>query len=109
MGGNERSFPMIRNEDVQRDTAAWIFQVWASFAVSIGMMSVGIAYLPVDAWIRAFLAMGMLFSVGSALSLAKTLRDNHEARRLLNKLSDAKTEKIIREYELGDERRVPAT
>ncbi len=99
---------MIRNEDVQRDTAAWIFQVWASFAISVGMMSIGIAYLPVDVWIRAFLAMGLLFSVGSSLSLSKTLRDNHEAKRLLNRLSDAKTEKIIREYEMGDERR-PAT
>ena len=93
---------MIRNEDVQKDTAAWIFQVWASIALSLGMTGIGIGYLPVDAWIRAFLAMGMLFSVGSALSLAKTLRDNHEALRLLNRLSEAKTEKIVRDYEISD-------
>jgi hypothetical protein len=99
---------MIRNEDVQRDTAAWIFQVWASFALSVGMTGIGIAYLPVEPWVRAFLAMGVTFSVGSSLSLAKTLRDNHEAKRLLNRLSEAKTEKIIRDYELGDDRRVPA-
>jgi hypothetical protein len=98
---------MIRNEDVQKDTAAWIFQVWASFALSVGMTGIGIAYLAVDAWVRAFLAMGLIFSVGSSLSLAKTLRDNHEAKRLLNRLSEAKTEKIIRDYELGDERRTP--
>jgi hypothetical protein len=61
-----------------------------------------IAYLPVDAWIRAFFGMGLLFSIGSALTLAKTLRDNHEARRLLNRLSEAKTEKIIREFEVND-------
>ncbi len=98
---------MIRNEDVQRDTAAWIFQVWASFGLSLGTTAIGIGYLPVDPWIRAFVWMGLAFSVGSALSLAKTLRDNHEAKRLLNRLSDAKTEKIIREYELGDEKRAP--
>ena len=99
---------MIRDEDVQRDTAAWIFQVWASFGLSVATTAIGIGYLPVDPWIRAFLWMGLAFSVGSSLSLAKTLRDNHEAKRLLNRLSDAKTEKIIREYELGDERRPAA-
>jgi hypothetical protein len=93
---------MMRNEDVQRDTAAWIFQVWASFALAVGTTGIGILYLPVDPWLRAFLGMGLVFSVGSAFSLAKTLRDNHEARRLLNRLSEAKTEKIIREYEIND-------
>jgi hypothetical protein len=93
---------MLRNDDVQRDTPAWIFQVWASFALSVGTTAVGIAYLPLDPWIRAFFGMGLLFSVGSALTLAKTLRDNHEAKRLLNRLSEAKAEKIIREFEVAD-------
>jgi hypothetical protein len=93
---------VLRSEDVPRDTPAWIFQVWVSFLLSIGATAVGIAYLPVDAWLRAFLGMGLLFSVGSALSLAKTLRDNHEAKRLLNRLSEAKAERIIREYEIND-------
>jgi hypothetical protein len=93
---------VLRSEDVPRDTPAWIFQVWASFLVSIGATAVGIAYLPVDAWLRAFLGMGLLFSVGSSLSLAKTLRDNHEAKRLLNRLSEAKAERIIRDYEIND-------
>jgi hypothetical protein len=93
---------MLRSEDVQRDTPAWIFQVWASFAISVGTTAVGIVYLPLDPWIRAFFGMGLLFSVGSALTLAKTLRDNHEARRLLNRLSEAKAEKIIRDFEIND-------
>lgn len=93
---------MLRNDDVQRDTTAWIFQVWASFALAAGTTAVGIAYLPVDPWIRAFLGMGLLFSVGSALTLAKTVRDNHESRRLINRLSEAKAEKIIRDFEVND-------
>jgi hypothetical protein len=93
---------MLRNEDVQRDTPAWIFQVWASFVLSVGTTAIGIVQLPLDPWIRAFFGMGLLFSVGSALTLAKTLRDNHEAKRLLNRLSEAKAEKIIREFEVGD-------
>jgi hypothetical protein len=90
------------SEGVERDTGAWIFHVWASFVVSVGTTAVGIAYLPLDLWVRAFFGMGLLFSVGSALSLAKTLRDNHEARRLLNRLSEAKAEKIIRDFEIAD-------
>jgi hypothetical protein len=93
---------MMRTDDVQRDTPAWIFQVWASFSIAVGATTIGIAYLPLDAWLRAFLGMGLVFSVGSAFSLAKTLRDNHEAKRLLNRLSEAKTEKIIREYEINE-------
>ena len=93
---------MMRNDDVQRDTQAWIFQVWASFGLAVVMTAIGIAYVPLDAWIRAFLAMGLLFSVGSAFTLAKTVRDNHEARRLINRLSEAKTERIIRDFEVGE-------
>jgi hypothetical protein len=92
----------MRNEDVQRDTQAWMFQVWASFALAFGGTMVGIAYLPVESWVRAFLAMGLVFTVGSAFSLSKTIRDNHEAKRLLNRLSEAKAEKIIRDFEIGD-------
>jgi hypothetical protein len=93
---------MVRNDEIQKDTAAWIFQVWASFALATGATGIGILYLPLDVWLRAFLGMGLVFSVGSSFSLAKTLRDNHEARRLLNRLSDAKTEKIIREFEINE-------
>jgi hypothetical protein len=93
---------MTRNQEVERDTGAWIFQVWASFVLSVGATALGIVYLPVDAWMRAFLGMGLVFSVGSALSLAKTIRDNHEARRLLNRLTEAKAEKIIRDFEIAD-------
>ena len=93
---------MMRNDDVQRDTQAWIFQTWASFVLAVGITAIGIAYMPLDAWVRAFLAMGLLFSVGSAFTLAKTVRDNHEARRLINRLSDAKTERIIRDFEVGE-------
>ena len=92
----------MNHNEVQKDTAAWIFQVWASFAIASGTTLVGIYYLPVDPWIRAFMAMGVLFTIGSSFTLAKTLRDNHEAKRLINRVSEAKAEKILREYELRD-------
>ena len=90
--------------DSPRDTVAWRFQVWTSFVIASAITVTGIGYLPVDHWMRAFLLMGLLFTVGSAFSLAKTLRDDHEAKKLLNRITDAKAERIIREYELGAER-----
>jgi hypothetical protein len=85
---------------LQKDTSAWIFQVWASFLLATLSTGLGILYLPVDGWMKGFLGMGLLFTVGSCFSLAKTIRDNHESSKLLNRITDAKTEKILREYEM---------
>ncbi|RAL20862.1 hypothetical protein DL240_14345 [Lujinxingia litoralis] len=92
----------MEHPTVQKDTNAWIFQVWASFLLATGITITGIVYLPVDLWMKSFLLMGMLFTLGSSFTLSKTIRDNHEARRLINRVSDAKAEKILREYELRD-------
>jgi hypothetical protein len=85
--------------EITKDSPAWVFQVWTSFAVSIGVMAIGIGYLPVDAWMRAFLAMGLLFVVGSCLSLAKTMRDQHEQKKIINRITEAKAEKILRDLD----------
>jgi hypothetical protein len=90
------------SNDISKDSPAWVFQVWASFALSIGVTGIGILWLPLDGWIRAFLGMGLLFSVGSCLSLAKTTRDAHEQKRLVNRITEAKATAILRDFELGD-------
>ena len=64
------------------NTTAWRFQAWASFVLASTITSLGVLYLPVDRWTKGFLAMGLLFTVGSCFSLAKTLRDDHDARRV---------------------------
>jgi hypothetical protein len=79
------------------DTSAWRFQVVAAFAIALGLTSLGIAYLPLSAWVKGYLLMGVYFTVSSAFSLAKTLRDAHESSRLVAKISEAKTEKMLRE------------
>jgi hypothetical protein len=86
----------------QKDTNAWIAQVWISFAIAFTATCLGIYYLPVDGWIRGFMGMSMLFTVASTFTLAKTIRDNHEAQRLRNRLTEAKAEKIIRDFELKE-------
>lgn len=85
---------------VTKDTPAWIAYVWIAFALSSSLMLLGIWHLPLDMWAKGYFLMGFFFSVGSTFSLAKTVRDNQESRRLINRLADAKTEKILHEYEL---------
>lgn len=65
-----------------RDTPAWNLYVWVAFLVSAFLMLLGIWYMPVDLWIKGYFVMGYFFSVGSTFTLAKTMRDNYEARRL---------------------------
>jgi len=57
--------------------------------------------MPADMWIKGYLLMGMLFTVGSTFTLAKTLRDQHEAQKLIHKISNAKTEKMLKELEMS--------
>ena len=62
-------------------------------------MTAGIILLPADFSIKGFFAMGTLYLIGSTFTLAKTIRDEFENRKLLNRIADAKTEKILKQYE----------
>lgn len=82
----------------QSHSQAWIVQTWISFAISTSAMAIGILYLPVDGWIKGYLGMGMAFSLGSTISLTKTVRDEHEAKKLLAKVDEARVEKLLAEH-----------
>jgi hypothetical protein len=92
----------INSNAVNQDsnTTAWIFQVWASFIISISATTIGIIYAPIaNTWVRGYLGMGLLFSVGSALSVAKTTRDLHEAKKVISRIDEAKLERLLAEYD----------
>ena len=80
-------------------SASWIFQTWASFTIATTATAIGILYLPVDNWIKGYLSMGLMFSVGSTISLSKTIRDMHESNKFLNRIDEAKLEKLLAEYD----------
>jgi hypothetical protein len=84
----------------QDHSTAWIIQTWLSFVVSIGATSLGIIYLPVDNWIKGYMGMGLLFTVGSTVSLTKTQRDIYESTKITSKIEEAKMEKILAEHKL---------
>ena len=76
---------------------SWNFLVWAGLIVSFGATAVGLIAAPLMIWVKAFLGMGIVFITVSCFSLAKTLRDQHEQRKLVNRISEAKTEKLLNE------------
>jgi len=90
----------MKTSELRQDTQAWIAQVWISFLLAVGASAVGIVYAPIDPWIKAYIGMGYLFSLGSTFTLAKTIRDDHEASKLVNRLTDARAEKILRDFEV---------
>ncbi len=90
---------MSKVEASQHHSSAWIAQTWISFAAAVGVTSMGIWFLPVDPWVKAFMAMGLLFSVGSTFSLAKTVRDQHESESLRKRIDEARVNRIIAEHD----------
>ena len=84
---------------INQNTRAWRFQVWATFILSFCGLLIGIFAMNGDFWVKGFLAMGVIATVSACFTLAKTLRDDHEAERLINRVTSAKTEKILKEYE----------
>ena len=61
--------------------------------------SLGVIYLPVDPWIKGYLGMGLLFTVGSTINLSKTVRDVEESKRLINRIDEVKLERILTQYD----------
>ncbi len=78
---------------------AWIAQVWISFLLSFVAMLGGIWFLPGDGWTQGYLFMGLIFTVGSTMNLAKTVRDNHEAGKVHSVIHDARLEKLLAEHD----------
>ncbi|WP_033258863.1 MULTISPECIES: YiaA/YiaB family inner membrane protein [Kitasatospora] len=83
----------------QRTTSAYFLQAVASFGFALVALALGIAYLPVSAWMRAFLAVGLLYVVTSAFTLAKVVRDRQEEGALTSRVDQARLEKLISEHD----------
>ena len=89
---------VMNEKRMYADSGSWIFFTKTSFLVSLGAMIFGIVMLPLDLWAKGYLGMGLFFIVSSTISVSKTLRDQHEFDRIINRVEEAKTEKILKEY-----------
>ncbi len=80
-----------------KNTGAWLSFTYIFFAFSVGMMTLGIWAMPADLWVKGYLLMASVFMLGSTFTLAKTVRDEHEAKRFTNRIEDAKAERLLME------------
>jgi hypothetical protein len=85
------------NSNLFGHSQAWVNFSYFSFLGSVGLVSTGILFTPIDWWMRSYLIIGMVMLIQSSINVTKTLRDNHESERLINRLDDARTEKLIRD------------
>ncbi len=84
---------------MHQDSKAWRTYAYTSFAISLGMMVLGVLAIPGELWMKGFFLVGTFFLTGSCFTLSKALRDQHEAENLVHKLESAKAERILREFE----------
>ncbi len=57
---------------------------WIAFGLSFVGMLVGLVYMEADLAMKGFLGMSYLFSITACFTLAKVVRDRHEAERFIN-------------------------
>jgi len=84
----------MNNQPIQH-SSAWVAFTYATFLLSLAMIGIGVAFLPMDVWMKGFLAMAVILLVQSCITMTKTLRDNEEAGKLVNRIEDAKTERLL--------------
>jgi hypothetical protein len=87
------------NPQVHQHSSSWVAFTYASFVASLAMIALGIMFAPVDIWMKGYLAMGAVMVVQSCITLTKTLRDVHEGSKLVNRIEDAKTERLLMEID----------
>jgi hypothetical protein len=80
-------------------TAAFFVQAAISFGVSVVACGLGIAYLPVGGWVRAFLGLALLYVVTSTFTLAKCVRDRQETATIVERVDQARLEKLLAEHD----------
>ncbi len=67
------------NSDGQVDTNGWVITVWSAFAIAILLTAWGLWRMNIPAWQKSYMLVSWLFLVSATFTLAKTIRDRHEA------------------------------
>ena len=67
------------NEQRRSDTPLWGLVVWGGFFTAMSLTGWGLLRMDISETYKAFLGVSWLFLISSAFTLAKTLRDRHEA------------------------------
>jgi len=86
-------------DSIQRHSEAWVKFSYLSFGVSCVMMAGGLVLAPIELAMKGYIAMAAVMVIQTTVNLTKTMRDNHESDRLVNKIEDAKTERLLRDVD----------
>lgn len=68
-----------RSGQAASDTPMWKLVVWGGFAVAMGLTGWGLLSMEINPTYKAFLGVSWLYMITTAFTLAKMLRDRHEA------------------------------
>jgi len=85
--------------ELNSSTSSWDFFVKLAFGIAVGATVTGIYLLPGELIVKGYFMISSLFLVYSTITMSKTIRDRHEADRLHNRISEARTSRIIREMD----------
>jgi len=70
----------VRDNEVRKtDTPMWGLVVWGGFGLAMTLTAWGLWSMPINPTYKAFLGVAWLFLISTVFTLAKTLRDAHEA------------------------------
>ena len=67
------------NRDGQVDTSSWKMTVWVAFAAAFSLTAWGLWRMNIGEWQKGFMLVSWLFLISSTFTVAKTIRDKHEA------------------------------
>ncbi|MDL2409465.1 YiaA/YiaB family inner membrane protein [Rhizobium calliandrae] len=91
------------NDSFQKHSQAWVSFSYISLGAAAFMLFVGLYMMPIDLWGKGYLAMGILMLVQTTVNVTKTIRDNTEADKLIRKVEDARTEKLLVKFNRNDQ------
>lgn len=83
-----------KHSDGHQDSPLFGVVVWGGFALALGLTAWGLSRMDISDTYKAFLGLGWLYLITSTFTLAKTLRDRHEA--------DLAEAELLRANEAGD-------
>lgn len=91
--------PASARPPANKSTFAFELQAAISFCIGLIAVTIAIWNIPADPWIRGFLAVGVLYLVTSSFTLAKVIRDRQESSTVLNRVDQARLEKLLADHD----------